>query len=86
MRKDWHDRAWRDYLYWQSQDKKTLRRVNALIKAIERGDIELIGKPEHLKGELSGWSAVRIDKANRLIYKLEGETVQIMSCKGHYSN
>jgi toxin YoeB len=62
MRKDWHDRAWSDYLYWQTQDKRTLRRINSLIKAIERGDRELTGKPEPLKGDLLGWCSVRIDK------------------------
>ena len=54
MRKDWHDKAWEDYLYWQTQDKKTLRMINKLIRDIERTNGKGIGKPELLKGDLSG--------------------------------
>ena len=76
--------AWEDYLYWQSQDKKTLKRINALLKDIHRNYFEGIGKPEPLKGELSGFWSRRIDEANRLVYRIEKDQVEIISCKGHY--
>lgn len=61
MKKIWFDEAWSDYMYWQTQDKKTLKRINALIKDIERNHFQGIGKPEPLKGELSGFWSRRID-------------------------
>jgi len=82
MRKDWHEKAWNDYLYWQTQDKKTVKKINSLIQTIERGD--RAGQAELLKGDLSGWASARIDQANRFIYKVEGDILQIMSCRGHY--
>ena len=82
----WDSRAWEDYLYWQTQDKKTLKRINALIRDIQRGEIEGIGKPEPLRGNLSGWYSRRIDDANRLVYKINEDAVVIASCKGHYEN
>ena len=82
----WDSRAWEDYLYWQAQDKKTLKRINALIRDIQRGGTEGIGKPEPLKGNLSGWYSRRIDDANRLVYKVEKDAVIIAACKGHYEN
>jgi toxin YoeB len=84
MRKDWHEKAWDDYLYWQTQDKKTLKRINSLIKDIERGG-QGIGQPELLKGKLSGWASVRIDHVNRLVYRLQDGVLQILSARGHYS-
>ena len=86
MKKIWSDKAWNDYLYWQTQDKKTLKRVNQLVKDIERNNFEGIGKPEALKGNLSGFWSRRIDDANRLIYRINGESIDILSCKGHYEN
>jgi len=86
MKKIWSDKAWDDYLYWQAQDKKTLKRVNQLVKDIERNNFEGIGKPEALKGNLSGFWSRRIDDANRLIYRINGESIDILSCKGHYEN
>ena len=68
MRLLWEDRAWDDYLYWQIQDKKTLKRINGLIKDIQRNTFEGIGKPEPLKGNLSGMWSRRIDDANRIVY------------------
>lgn len=65
MRLLWEDRAWEDYLYWQMQDKKTLKRINALIKDIARNAFDGIGKPEPLRGTLSGWWSRRIDDVNR---------------------
>jgi len=86
MDKTWHDKAWEDYLYWQSQDKKTLKKINALIRDIERSSDKGIGHAELLKGDLSGWASARIDQANRLIFKTVDGTLQILSCKGHYSD
>ena len=82
--KTWSDDAWEDYLYWQTQDKKTLKRINTLLRDIERGSFDGIGKPEPLKEDLSGFWSRRIDDTNRLVYRIQGDTVQILSCKGHY--
>ena len=68
---------WDDYLYWQTQDKKTLKRINALIKEIERTPYEGIGKPEPLKGNLSGWWSRRIDEKNRIVYRQKDGNIQI---------
>ena len=68
MRLLWEDRAWEDYLYWQMQDKKVLKRINALIKDIQRDTFDGIGKPEPLRENLSGWWSRRIDEANRIVY------------------
>ncbi len=86
MRKIWFDEAWDDYVFWQTQDKKTLRRINALLKDIERNSFNGIGKPEPLKGELSGFWSRRIDDTNRLVYRIVGGVVEILSCKGHYDD
>lgn len=75
-----------DYLYWQTQDKKTLKRINALLKDIERNGFEGIGKPEPLKGNLSGYWSRRIDDTNRLVYKINAEQIEIIQCKGHYDD
>ena len=82
----WHDAAWAEYLYWQTQDKKTLKRVNQLIKDIERNPFEGIGKPEPLKGTLSGFWSRRIDEHNRLVYRIVGDNCQIAQCRGHYDD
>ena len=83
---EWYDEAWEDYLYWQSQDKKTLKRLNNLIKDTQRSPYEGIGKPEPLKNELSGWWSRRIDDYNRLVYKEKDGNIMIASCKGHYED
>jgi toxin YoeB len=85
MIKVFTDAAWDDYLYWQSQDRKTLKRVNALIKDIERSPFEGIGKPEPLRYRLQGYWSRRIDAENRLVYSVTGDRVNIVSCKDHYS-
>ena len=82
----WEDRAWSDYLYWQTQDKKTLKRINALIKDILRSPYQGIGKPEPLRENLSGWWSRRIDETNRIVYYERGEIVYIISCLGHYDD
>ena len=86
MKKIWFDEAWGDYLYWQSQDKKTIRRINLLLRDIERGYFEGLGKPEPLKGEWSGFWSRRIDDTNRLIYRIVGDVLEILSCRRHYND
>jgi toxin YoeB len=86
MLKLWHETAWMDYEIWQAQDKKTLRRINLLLKDIERNGYNGIGKPEPLKGGLSGWWSVRIDEVNRIVFQIIGDRLEIYSCKGHYGN
>ena len=86
MRKIWFEEAWEDYLYWQVQDKKTLQRINVLIRDIERGSFDGIGKPELLRGDLSGFWSRRIDDTNRLVYRIREGTLEILSCKGHYED
>lgn len=76
--------GWEDYLYWQTQDKKTLRRINILIKDIGRTPFEGIGKPEPLKGNYQGWWSRRIDDVNRIVYKVEIGQIVIAQCKTHY--
>ena len=82
----WEDRAWSDYLYWQTQDKKTLKRINALIKDIQRSPYQGIGKPEPLRGNLSGWGGRRLDENHRIVYYEQGEVIYIISCLGHYDD
>ena len=84
MRKIWSDEAWEDYLDWQMQDKKTLRRINFLIKDAERNPYMGLGKPEPLRGDLSGFWSRRIDEKNRLVYRVSSDFLEIASCKGHY--
>lgn len=77
--------GWEDYLYWQLQDKKTLRRINQLLQDISRNGFNGIGKPEPLRGNMSGWWSRRIDDTNRLIYRLaEDGNIEIAQCRGHY--
>lgn len=80
------ERAWEEYLYWQVQDKKTLKRVNQLILDIERNGYDGIGKPEPLRGDLSGWWSRRIDDANRLVYRIRDSKIEIAQCRGHYKD
>ena len=84
MRLLWEDDAWEDYLYWQTQDKKMLKRVDALIKDIRRSAFEGIGKPEPLKHNLSGWWSRRIDEANRIVYYEKDGIIHIVACRDHY--
>lgn len=85
MRLIWFDEAWDDYVYWQTQDKKTLKKINALIKEIMRTPFEGTGKPEPLKHQLQGFWSRRIDQENRLIYRVSDDSIEILSCKLHYN-
>ena len=87
MRKTWTEQGWDDYLYWQMQDKRTLKRINELIKDIDRnGALTGIGKPEALKDNLQGLFSRRIDEVNRLVYRIsEDGVIEIVMCRGHYS-
>ena len=78
------EKAWDDYLYWQETDKKTLKRINLLLRDITRNGNVGIGKPEPLK-HLDGWSR-RIDEVHRLVYQLKDDSIEILQCKGHYDD
>jgi toxin YoeB len=79
--------GWKDYVYWETQDKKTLKQINKLISDIERNGYNGIGKPEALRADLSGWWSRRIDEKNRLVYRLvQNGTVEIAQCRGHYGD
>lgn len=80
----WTDEAWQDYLYWQTQDKKTLKRINLLINDTKRSPFAGIGKPEPLKENLSGFWSRRIDDTNRLVYAVADKALTIISCRYHY--
>ena len=76
--------GWEDYLYWQNTDKSILKKVNALIKEVERMPFEGSGKPEPLKHNLAGWWSRRINLEHRLVYKIENEAIIILQCRYHY--
>jgi toxin YoeB len=80
----WTDEAWSDYLYWQQQDKKTLKRINKLIEATLRLPFEGIGKPEPLRENLAGFWSRRIDDTHRLVYAVEDQYLIILACRYHY--
>jgi toxin YoeB len=81
----WTDEAWQDYIYWQTQDKKTLKRINRILDDIRRDDpFKGIGKPEPLKDTLSGFWSRRIDDTNRLVYVVDEEHITVISCRYHY--
>ena len=80
----WTDDAWFDYVYWQGQDKKTLKRINKLITDTKRSPFEGIGKPELLKENLSGFWSRRIDESNRLVYAASDSHITVISCRYHY--
>ncbi|MBR0262077.1 MAG: Txe/YoeB family addiction module toxin [Selenomonadaceae bacterium] len=86
MNKIFSDSAFENYLYWQTQDKKTLRKINNLLKDIDRNGYNCTGKPEPLRGDLSGCWSVRIDEKNRLIFKIENDAVEIYQCGTHYGD
>ena len=80
----WTREAWADYVYWQGQDKKTLKRINKLLTNTQRGPFEGIGKPEPLKENLSEFWSRRIDGANRLVYAVNDHQLTVISCRYHY--
>ena len=86
MKKVFADQAWEDYLYWQGQDRKILKRINDLIKDTERSPYEGIGKPEPLKGNLKGLWSRRINDEHRLLYEVTDECIIIHKMKGHYGD
>lgn len=86
MNKIWHDRAWDEYVGWQTGDKKTLKRINIVLKDIDRQPFDGIGKPEPLKGDKQGYWSRRIDEVNRIVYKVEQGQIVIVQCGGHYDD
>lgn len=86
MRLLWEERAWEEYCYWQMQDRKTLKRINALIRDIQRSSFEGLGKPEPLRGNLTGWWSRRIDEVHRIVYCEKDGAIIIASCRGHYED
>ncbi|OUR71578.1 addiction module protein [Methylophaga sp. 41_12_T18] len=80
----WTNDAWADYVYWQTQDKKTLKRINKLINDVKRSPFDGIGKPEPLKENLTGFWSRRIDDTNRLVYAVDDNVITIISCRYHY--
>ena len=80
------EKAFEEYLYWQLQDRKTLKRINSILKDISRNPYEGIGKPEGLKGNLSGYWSLRIDDKNRLVYRVKNEQIEVYQCKNHYED
>ncbi|MCD8300606.1 MAG: Txe/YoeB family addiction module toxin [Clostridiales bacterium] len=84
MRKIWEDSAWEDYLYWQSQDKKTLRKINKLLTDIDRNVYRCTGKPEALSGDLAGFWSVHIDSKNRIVFRIKDGCLEIWQCGSHY--
>ncbi|MDU6782922.1 Txe/YoeB family addiction module toxin [uncultured Peptoniphilus sp.] len=84
MIKSWSDDAWEDFNYWLKEDKKTLRKILKIIKDIERSPYEGIGKPESLRGDLSKYWSRRIDDKNRIVYRVEKNTILIAQCGSHY--
>lgn len=85
MELSWLPTGWEDYLYWQQTDKKTLKRINLLIRDVMRNPYEGIGKPEPLKANLSGWWSRRITGEHRLVYRVHEERIVIMMSRYHYS-
>jgi len=86
MKKLWHDEAWAHYEHWLRQDRKTINRINKLLKDIERNGYFGIGKPEPLSSSHAGWWSVRIDEKNRLVFRIINGQLEISACKGHYGD
>ena len=84
MKKKWHDDAWEDYLYWQRTDKRYLKKINDMIRSIDRNGYRCEGKPEPLKGEFSGFWSVRIDSKNRIVFRIRDDSIEIAQCGSHY--
>lgn len=86
MRKCFTENGWQDYLFWQTEDKRTLKKINDLLKDIERNGNVGLGKPEPLSGDLSGFWSRRINDKDRLVYRIEGNEIQVLACRYHYSD
>ena len=86
MKKICHDEAWEEYVYWQTQDKKTLKKINRLLSDIDRNGYQCTGKPEPLKGNLSGYWSVRIDEKNRIVFCIADDVLEIAECGSHYGD
>lgn len=86
MKKLWDDNAWEEYLYWQTQDKRTLKKINRLLVDIDRNGYNCIGKLEALKGNLTGYWSVRIDDKNRIVFRINNNNLEILQCGSHYNN
>ena len=84
MKKVWHDEAWDQFCGIIQRNAKMAKRINDLLKSIDRNGFNCIGRPEPLKGNLAGKWSVRIDAANRIVFKIAGDTLEIYSCAGHY--
>jgi len=84
MIKLWQDEAWAEYVYWQTQDRKTLRKINKLLEDIDRNGYQCAGKPEALSGNLAGYWSVRIDEKNRIVFRIKDNNIEIMQCGTHY--
>ena len=79
-------RGWDDYVYWQAEDSRTLKKINSLIQDIDRNEDSGIGKPEALSGSLSGFRSRRIDEKNRLVYRIQDNNIEIVQCRSHYDD
>jgi toxin YoeB len=79
------EQAWSEYLVWQTEDKRTLKRINSLIQDIKRNGHEGIGKPEPLKFEFTGYWSRRINEKDRLVYTMDSKNIYIIQCKYHYN-
>ncbi|MDR1668968.1 MAG: Txe/YoeB family addiction module toxin [Oscillospiraceae bacterium] len=86
MNKIWSDNAWEDYLYWQSHDRKTLKRIHDLLRDIERDPFRGKGKPESLKYEWQGYWSRRINDTDRLVYRVSNNMLEIAACRSHYGD
>lgn len=86
MYKSWSDAAWSEYVSWQTTSPRMLKRINQLIRDTERDPFHGIGKPEPLKGDLSGWWSRRIDDTNRLVYRVRNGVLEIAQCGTHYGD
>lgn len=86
MRKLWLDEAWEEYLYWQKQDKKTIKKIHKILKDIDRNGYNCTGKPEKLSGNLAGYWSVHIDEKNRLVFRIKDGNLEIIQCGSHYGD
>lgn len=84
MKKLWEDEAWEEYLEWQTKDKKILKKINKLLVDIDRNGYQCTGKPERLSGNLAGYWSVRIDEKNRIVFRINDDSMEIVQCGTHY--